>query len=34
MISRTLADGDGDIPAPGEPVRLHWPADALRLHVN
>jgi ABC-type Fe3+/spermidine/putrescine transport system ATPase subunit len=34
MVSRVLADGDDAPPAAGEPVRLHWHADAARLHVS
>jgi ABC-type Fe3+/spermidine/putrescine transport system ATPase subunit len=34
MISRSISDAVGDLPQPGEPVRLHWQPHALRLHVS
>ena len=35
MISRTISDAaEGEPPEPGDPVRLHWRPDAVRLHVS
>ncbi|MEM1076999.1 MAG: ABC transporter ATP-binding protein [Pseudomonadota bacterium] len=34
MISRSISDSLDDMPEPGEPVRLHWQPEAIRLHVN
>jgi hypothetical protein len=34
MISRTISDALGDLPTPGDPVRLSWQADAIRLHTS
>lgn len=34
MVSRSISDALEDMPDPGEPVRLSWNADAIRLHVD
>ncbi len=34
MLSRVIGDGDGETPAPGAPVRLHWKPSDIRLHVE
>ena len=34
MVSRVIADADDTLPANGAPVRLHWKASDIRLHVE
>jgi len=34
LMARVVGDAPGEPPAPGSPVRLVWPPDALRLHID
>ncbi|MEM9393144.1 MAG: ABC transporter ATP-binding protein [Pseudomonadota bacterium] len=34
MTSRTISDAVDDLPTPGDPVRLHWQPEAIRLHTS